>query len=155
MHANGIGLPRRHLHLTIFSLVLLTALSACNTSSDGESGSVQGPLEINGTYTDEFGTDQTITSSAWSDSFANIFHILSYSNDSNYLIAKNDPANAFNPDLYSRFDWTRFNSDLYYCQTAFDAATAADAKAAQADPTDPTTGGCDVVGNFSWTNLTP
>jgi hypothetical protein len=118
----------------------------------GENKDSQSKLDITGTYVDEFGTTQTITQSAWSDSFGDVFHILSYSNFQRYLIAQNDAANAFNPSLYSRFDWTMFSSDLYYCQSAFAAVDFDTALAASADPANPPVSGC---GGFAWTNLTP
>jgi len=110
-----------------------------------------GPLAISGTYVDQFSTTQTVTSSTWSDSFADVFHIAEFSNASDYAIAQNDAANAFNANLWSRFDWTMYAGRLYYCQTAYNAASQAAAEAtAPANATNPTTGGC---GGFSWTRL--
>ena len=132
--------------------VLLMAAFLCISACAGDNTDSQSHLNIIGTYVDEFGTTQTITQTTWSDSFGDVFHILSYSNFQEYLIAQNDAANAFNPSLYSRFDWTRFNGDLYYCQSAFDAPDFNTALAASADPSNPSASGC---GGFLWTNLTP
>ena len=66
-----------------------------------------------------------------------------------YLIAENDAGNSYNPGLFSKFEWTMDNGDLYYCQSAYNAATAADAMNAAADATD-IAAGC---GGFGWTGL--
>ncbi len=127
-------------------------------SDTGTGGSTGGAgLEIAGTYLDEWGTDHTITDDTWTMDFgggmSSVFHVLSYDNDADFLVAQNDAQNDYNPGLYSRFDWTMAMGSLWYCQTVFDAMTAADAEnAPAADPTDPSTGGC---GGFPWTNLTP
>lgn len=127
-------------------LLILTCVAGCRADDDK-----QAKLTIAGTYVDEFGTTQTITSSSWSDSYGNVFNIRTYSNLDQYVLAQNSASNTYNPSLYSRFDWTYSNSDLYYCQSVFDGATQADAYAGSADASD-ISGGC---GGFSWTNLTP
>lgn len=112
-------------------------------------------LEIAGTYTDNYGGDHVITSTSWAQYGATTnFAFTQYDNDANFAIAQNDAANTYSPNLFSRFDWTvDSSSQLWYCQTAYDAATEADALAtAAADATDPATTGC---GGFSWTSLTP
>ena len=132
-----------------------TGAVATNPATGGCAGGVwthlAGPLAISGSYVDEFSTTQTITSSTWSDSFGDIFHIAEFSNASDYAIAQNDAANAFDASLWSRFDWTTYLGHLYYCQTAFSAASQAAAEAtAPADSTNPAAGGC---GGFSWKRL--
>ena len=137
-------------------LGLSLLLGGCGSDND------QGPLEIIGTYQDEFfgtgfGTIHIITQDTWTQQFetggTSVFHILEYSNFFEFLTAQNDSANGFNPDLFSRFDWTFFNGNLYYCQIAFDKTTLEDARATKdADRTDPPNSGC---GGFFWTNLTP
>ncbi|MEC9073351.1 MAG: hypothetical protein VX938_13255, partial [Myxococcota bacterium] len=71
----------------------------------------------------------------------------------NTLVAQNDSTNEYNPDLWSRFQWTSTeDGQHYYCQVAFDAADEATAWALDsADETDPAAGGC---GGFPWTTLT-
>ena len=74
--------------------------------------------------------------------------------DARFVIAENDAANEWSPGLWSRFDWA-WDGDgaLWFCQTAYAAATEAEARATPAaDPTSPSTGGC---GGFSWTRLDP
>ena len=112
----------------------------------------QGALEIIGNYSDNFGGTHQVAQTGWvSGSFG--FQIITYSNASDFLIAQNDSTNAFDPDKFSRFSWTTFQSSLYYCQRPFNAETFEAANTAPApDTTDPSTGGC---GGFSWTQLTP
>jgi hypothetical protein len=107
-------------------------------------------LEIAGDYLDEWGDMHTITSSSWTNS-AGTFHLEIWDNAADYAGAHNDETNMYSPGLYSRFDWHYEGTTLYYCQTAFDAASLSDALAANADRSD-LAAGC---GGFAWTNLTP
>jgi len=137
----------------IGSIVLAMTLAGCGV---GESSSGTDPLVIDGTYNDNFGCVQTITSSTWttstSSSCGGIFHIAFYSNEFEYLAAQNDPSNSFDASLWSRFDWVTAQGHLYYCQTAFSAATEAAALAtARSDDSDPGASGCG--GAFEWTQL--
>lgn len=69
-----------------------------------------------------------------------------------HAIARNGDDNAFNPGAWSRFDFTTAADQLYICQSAYDAASAADARAVSADPGNPAEGGC---GMFAWSALNP
>lgn len=123
---------------------LLAALAATGCSAE---------LEIAGDYTDEWGSAHTITEETWRVDWPAEFHVVSYDNHEGVVIAHNDADNAFNPDQFSRLDWTFVDGDLFYCQTAYDAASAEDAQGtARADESDPAAGGC---GPGPWTNLTP
>jgi hypothetical protein len=106
-------------------------------------------LDLIGTYTDSWGGTQTVTDETWLTGYGSLFHISQFDNDAGSLIAQNDSGNAYNPDLFSKFEWTMNNEGLYYCQSAFDAATEEDAMNATANATD-LTAGC---GGFGWTEL--
>ena len=116
----------------------------------------QGSIDVKGLYLDAFGGSHAITQTLWDQSdaiFTFLFHIIEADNSLGYLLAENDAANSFNPGFFSRFYWTTYLDNLYYCQDVFNAASPDDARAATPpDATDPTAGGC---GGFSWTNLTP
>ncbi|RMG98097.1 MAG: hypothetical protein D6705_06695 [Deltaproteobacteria bacterium] len=134
-----------------------TGDTGASDTGTGDTGTGGVGLEIAGMYVDEWGTSHDIDESTWTMDFGGgtpaVFHVLSYDNDADFLVARNDDANDYNPGLYSRFDWTYAMGALWYCQTVFDAPTAQDAEnAPPADATDPSTGGC---GGFAWTNLTP
>ena len=132
----------------LLAMAALIALAGCSDDDDEV-------LEITGTYEDDFGTMHVITGSTWTQTPGDstlIFKIVSFNNGQDFLVAQNDASNAFNPDLFSRFDWTTFESKLYQCQIAFAEETAAAAEAVTtADRTEPTAGGC---GGFTWTGMT-
>ena len=109
-------------------------------------------VAIRGSYSDNWGSHHVITNSTWTTG-SSVFHVSIVNNGAKYLIAQNDQSNTWNPCLWSRYDWTRSEGKLYYCQTAYNAATEAAALATPpADPSDPATSGC---GGFSWTELSP
>lgn len=171
--AKGNPLMHRPIHRPMAALMLglliVFALSACSsddnsgTASDdssvaAETDNSSGDLEIIGNYDDNFGGSHTITSTTWTQDYSgsiSIYQIESFSNNEDYLLGLGDNSNAFNPGTYDRFDWTTFESSLYYCTTAFGKTSAEDARTAGegvADTTDPSSSGC---GGFSWTRLDP
>jgi hypothetical protein len=147
------------------------AMSAGDESTDGDSGETDAGetdtgetdagetagdgdgdgIEIAGDWTDEWGSMHTISDTQWQQD-ADVYALTSFDNDLAFAVGQNGPDNAFNPDLWSRFDWAWVGTDLFYCQTSFDAASEADAEStARPDDTDPATGGCG--GMFPWTKL--
>ena len=142
---------REFLELTVAG----TAASLAGCADDDETSfpppPPQGPLEIIGNYTDNFGGTQQVTQTRWVSGTLG-FQIRAYSNAGNFLAAQNDLTNAFSPGKFSRFSWTTFQASLYFCQNPFSAETFEAAFSGAPDSTDPNTGGC---GGFSWTQLTP
>lgn len=69
-----------------------------------------------------------------------------------HAIARNADTNGFNPGAWSRFDLATVDGVLYLCQSAYDAPSAAAARAASADASAPATGGCSM---FAWSVLRP
>ena len=128
---------------------LLFLLGCADEGKDQEES-----LAIAGTWQDGFSTTHTIGDDSWvqtaeTGSFS--FTITHYDNDARFAIAQNGADNAFNPNLWSRFDWVYKSQQLYICQVAYSEQTAAAAQAAEAaDTTDPATSGC---GGFTWTAL--
>ncbi|MBO4712171.1 hypothetical protein J5681_09715 [bacterium] len=124
-----------------------------DTDTDADTGTEE-PLEIIGSYLDDWGTFHVISEADWSmeSSYGkSVYHISQYDNEQDFVIAQNDKDNEYNPELWSRFDYTEKDGDLYYCQTAFDAESEEAALAtAAADKTDPATSGC---GDYPWTKL--
>ncbi len=155
---------RRHVAVALACLLLWLGLAACDSppgTTAESSPQPPAPLAIAGVYTDQFACVDTITSTTWTVTVdpvnfcGGIYRISQYSNAGEYIIAQNDATNSFDASLWSRFDWVAYLGHLYYCQTAFSAASEADALATpRAVATNPTTSGCDgVVNNFSWTAL--
>lgn len=157
--------------MTCVRCLFLFGLAACGGSGDptddtdragetgetGETGDTGAPtdegLAIAGSYVDEFGTVHVIDDVSWTQTFPGsdpwTFAIASYDNAARFVIAQNDPEDPYNGGLWSRFDWT---GDLHVCQTAYAAATEAEAEATPpADDAD-LDHGC---GGFAWTDLTP
>ncbi|MBI4817846.1 MAG: hypothetical protein HY791_16415 [Deltaproteobacteria bacterium] len=111
------------------------------------------PLEIEGRYTDGFGGHHVFTSTSWWNDGSS-YAITQYSNADDSFVAQNAADHPFNPNKWSRVDWTTAASVLYYCQSAYDAADEAAALATARPPaTDPATSGCG--GAFPWSALTP
>ena len=72
--------------------------------------------------------------------------------DAQYVIAQNSPDDLYNPDLWSKYNWTvDAEGIIYYCQITFGEATEDDALAvADADAGD-LAAGCS---GFGWSALT-
>lgn len=133
--------------------------SGDSSGSSGSTGSTGGMamLEIEGTYTDNFGGMHEITAQAWVNSgegYELRFDIETIDNDADFLIAQNGEINGNTAGLYSRFSWfTDDDGQLWYCQAPFDAESADAAEAAAPpDPSTPSEGGC---GIGPWSALDP
>lgn len=129
------------------------------TSDDDTDTDTEEPvkaLEIIGRYMDDFDTSHVITETEWTSRSSygtTVSHISQYDNEQDFVIAQNDSEKSWNPDKWSRFDYTVKNGDIYYCQTAYNAETEEAALATPAaDKTDPTTKGCGDY-NSPWTKL--
>ena len=108
-------------------------------------------LEWQGSWTDEWKQAYAVASDSVSVG-TSTFAVAQYDSSADFLVAQNGSANEYNPDLWSRFDWTYVGNDLYVCQSAYDAAdeqSAVDAPAA--DASDPANSGCG--GDFAWSKL--
>ena len=156
--------------LALAALLLGTLGSACDAGSsddDGETGEAESGeaesgeagdgdgdsdlLKLGGSYTDEWESSHVIDDLTWQHGSAR-YGITQFDNAAQFVIAQNGSANEFDPDKWSRFDFTYVENTLYYCQTAFNAEAEADALAATpADATDPAVAGCG--GMFAWTKL--
>ncbi|MEC8052918.1 MAG: hypothetical protein VX210_19140 [Myxococcota bacterium] len=107
-------------------------------------------LALAGKYVDSWGTEHEISNDVWLQG-SSAYHISAYDNETGTIIAQNDASNAYNPDLWSRFDWAYVADKLWYCQTAYAAESEEAALATEAaDATNPAEEGC---GGFSWTQL--
>ena len=144
------------MRLTLIAFTVCSALAACSEAED--SG-----IAVQGRYLDDFGTTHTITDASWTqrtDDVTSVFHLLSFDNERTFAIGHNDAGNDFSPDKFSRLDWVNHDGELYFCQTAYDAASAEAAQGTtRGDDTDPATGGCgaptpDNPNGFPWSKLT-
>ena len=146
----------RSLHL-LLALLGLTFFVGCPTGDDDDSASDDDDSAAaetpDGFYLDSWGTFQTVSATTWTSGVypdASTFAISQVG--AGWLVAQNDANNAWSGGLWSRFDWHMDAlGDLWFCQTAYDAADEAAALAtAAADATDPANSGC---GGFGWTQL--
>jgi hypothetical protein len=135
----------------IFLAFLACGEKAEDTSSIEDTAVVEADLELIGAYTDSWGGTLEVTSESISDGYGNVFHISSFDNDGDWLVAQNDAANEYYPELWSLFDWTMNGADLYYCQTVYDAASSEAAAGATHSDSSDLEAGC---GGFAWTGLT-
>ncbi len=105
-----------------------------------------------GVYEDDYGFSQHVDLTTWSSGSA-VFTFIEFDSTLDTAIAQNAETNQFNPGKFSRFDWaTDESGQLRYCQTRYDAATAAEAAASsRADESDWDKG----CGGFAWSKLTP
>jgi hypothetical protein len=137
-----------------------SALLGCGDTDDPEENPIapQGALEIDGTWSSNFGSVETIDDESWSsesEGFSSSVRIDTYSNLENEVVTQNPDDAEYFPSRYSRVVYTEIADDsFYYCITDFDMATSADAQARNtvADDSDPENGGCG--GGFAWTKLT-
>lgn len=110
--------------------------------------------EVGGTFPDQsvWGYPE-VSETTWTDGYGGSYVIEAWVLDPGYAIAQNAESNPYNPGKYSRFDFASDGEDgFYYCQSAYAAATAAEAEATpRADDAD-FAAGC---GGFTWSHLTP
>lgn len=105
-----------------------------------------------GNYVDNYNGTHTISAGLWANG-KSYYTITKNDTTSKFFIAQNGVTNSYNASKYSRFDWVISDSNLYYCQSAYDKDTAAEAEAVNtADSSDPTSSGCS---SFAWSKLTP
>ena len=126
--------------------------TASNTTPDAASSAVDKVPAIAGTYVDDYGEVIQIAEGIWRID-TSLFHITILNNAQEFLIASNDPNNPWSADLWSRFDWTRDSTGaLYYCQTAYGAASQQLAEDTARPSMQNFPKGCGVG---SWSKLTP
>jgi hypothetical protein len=134
----------------LLALAFLAVATSANAQSNGCAAGPTASPEIAGNYVDNFDGLQAVSDHFWY-SGGLVFETCSVDNPGHRLIAHNNSANSFNPGKFSRFEWTKSDNRLWYCQSVFDAATEqAAASAPPADPAHPATGGC---GTFAWSTL--
>jgi len=107
--------------------------------------------DISGQFTDDYHYPHRVSATRWVSGRSG-FSIVKLDTTKKQATALNDAGNEFYPSKYSRFDWTQHSGQLYYCQTAYDKATQAEAEAVTAADTSNLTGGC---GGFAWSRLYP
>lgn len=106
-------------------------------------------LDIRGTWVDSFGGSHVVDETTWTQN-DDTYVIASYDNTTQTLIAQNGPDNAYDANLWSRFDWAESAGTFYFCQTAFNAASAQAAQATAAANAADLDAGC---AGFGWSSF--
>ena len=111
-------------------------------------------LEIRGTYTDNWDGGHALTVEAWTQAgeMPSVTRFSEVDNGGRYAVGQNASDHPYNPNLWSRFDWTFGATGLFYCQTAYDAVDEATALAADGADADDLETGCNAN---PWSQLTP
>lgn len=131
------------------------AAAAADAGADAAERPLPEAIAIVGDYVDDFGGAHQITATEWRQGegdAASVFALREVDNEARFALAENGADNEFSPGLWSRFDWAESGGALYFCQSAFDAATLDAARAATpGDAADLAGAGC---GGFPWSALT-
>jgi len=108
------------------------------------------PIAIAGTWKNNFGGTDTISSRKWNTAAISLFD-----NVKHWAITQNAADDKYYPSKFTKVVWTKSSGgSLSYCMVDFglDSVALAQATTKIADDTAPDNGGC---GGFSWTKLTP
>lgn len=89
-------------------------------------------LDIAGDYKDEHGTRHLISDRRWvisGNGPASTFRVVRTNLENGYVVARNDGANPYFANRYSRFDYVKKkNGRVFFCQIVPDAVSIADAE---------------------------
>ncbi len=123
-----------------------------SAGDDDDSAAGVVPLPVFGIWDDTAGF-HAVTDHAWllwSSWGTSRFDITQSDAAGGWLVAKNAASNQYDPGLWSKFEWFEATGQLYYCQTAYNAAS--EGAAVSAVPADQSNlnGGC---GGFAWSTL--
>ncbi len=142
----------------IFALCLVVAVIGCeNEEGNTPADTTNATIELVGSWTDAFGTVETITATDWNakgSGFESKTSIVEHDNGANWAITQSSKDEAYNPDKFSKRIWKEPKDGvLYYCTVVFaqDTAELAKATTLTADDSDLDGKGC---GGFPWSKLT-
>jgi len=110
------------------ALILLTV--ACSHPGPGSRvpAALVADSMVLGEFEDDYGIRHTVTSTEWIHHPRSRYHIVRWSPQEQYLIARNDPANPADGGRWTRIDWLRLPGMPPYswgfCLSAHKAASA-------------------------------
>jgi hypothetical protein len=126
----------------------------CPVTDDDDSAEADDDYAVLGSWIDGFGVIHVISETlliSGSLPSESRYTITQFDADGRWAVGQNHSDNLWGADLWSRFEWTKVDDQVWYCQVAYAEASEADALAVDpADPTDPATTGC---GGFPWSTL--
>lgn len=127
-----------------------TASSDAGVTGDGAAdGTPAAAIELLGTWTTNFGSDETITADKWGPQ-----KIAAFDNATNVAYTQNPPDDKYGPNKFSKQVWTEPKGNVfYYCTVDYgkDSMDLAKASTLTADDKDLAKAGC---GGFGWTKMT-
>ena len=137
---------------SLLGLSLSLILVACGGDSSPGVDVAAGPLEVRGSWSDNWGTDWEITGQRWG-----AWTVESFDNDANVGVVRYPADDIYSPNTYSKVAWTDVSETdrtWAYCSVNFGKDTAA---AASDDPAAPDAGDLEGVGcgGFPWTLMVP
>jgi hypothetical protein len=102
-------------------LILLIAAGCASTRSGRPE-----PLVI-GSFVDDYDATHVLNATEWRHGSRARYHIVKWNAEGRYFIARNDPSNPSDGDLWSRVDWLKLDGmapwTWAYCMSAFKAPT--------------------------------
>lgn len=125
------------------------AASDATTSQDSADSAAAAAIELVGTWTTNFGSDEKITADKWGPQ-----KIASYDNAANVAYTQNPPDDQYGPNKFSKQVWTEPKANVfYYCTVDYgkDSLDLAKASTLVADDKDLDKKGC---AGFGWTKMT-
>lgn len=142
------------MRFAVCSSVLLSLLAAAPLWTGCEDGGsdpapASKDLELNGTWTTNYGGEEVITSAVW-----NGYAVIEFNNQANVAYTQNPNDDQYNPGKFNKLVWTEpKGNSAYYCWLEFgkDSLELAKASTLVADDKDLEGKGC---GGFGWTKLT-
>ena len=123
-------------------------LVACSHTKPGPGVTLAGVADsmVLGEFEDDYGSRHTVTVTKWIHHPRSSYHIVRWSPQEQYLIARNDPSNPADGGLWTRIDWLRLLGMPPYawgfCLSAFKAASAEAAESTRVARRDTPRTGC-------------
>tara|TARA_R110000868_G_scaffold410693_1_gene699763 strand:- start:3103 stop:3540 length:438 start_codon:yes stop_codon:yes gene_type:complete len=122
----------------------LFLLATCNSPKQ-EMDSLKIPEFLLGEFIDDYGVKYSISDSILTMEGHTKLHILEWNLEEKYFVGQNDSLNPYDPLLFTRIDWMKFENMLPFewgfCMSAYNAPSLDSAKvASSADRENPKTG---------------
>ena len=124
--------------------IWLVGVAACASTSTANPSPA--PTELLGEFLDDYGVRYRVTPAEWTQLPRARYHILKWNVAGQYLIVRNDSANASDAGLWTRIDWVDLTGMPPYqwgfCYSAFRAPSAAVAETVSVARRDTPRTGC-------------
>lgn len=106
----------------LISLVIFVTLCVSCTSNTSKV-----PEYLTGSFVDDYNIEYELTEKVFYQKPGTRFHILKWNIEEQYFIAQNDSLNSYDPSLYTRIDWMKFEEmppfEWGFCLSTYNAKT--------------------------------